>query len=215
MRNERTLFAIGIALVAIASVATAAPQHGLGPAAGQAVGHAAAAGGAAAGGAGAADPLFAMLDTDGDGVISAKELHKAVATIKECDANHDGSITWDEIVAASAAASQMRLGNDSAGVAAGGGFSGENSQAMGRFMQYDKNHDGKVSVEEVPAGMRDWDQNHDGVIDAREVEIAVRKAGDRADAILGRGLGGQPRSGTAGRMPGGNPAAGAGGPKTP
>jgi Ca2+-binding EF-hand superfamily protein len=212
MRSERTLWAIGIALVAIASVATAAPQHGAGQAAGLAAGQAPAAGGVAASGARAADPLFAILDTDGDGVISAKELHKAVAAIKECDANHDGSISWDEIVAASAAVNQMRLGNDSTGVAAGGGIGGENTQAMGRFMQYDKNHDGKVTVDEVPASMRDWDQNHDGVIDAREVEFAVRKMGDRADAILGHGLGGPLRPGTAGHMPGSNPAGGA---KTP
>ena len=50
----------------------------------------------------------------------------------------------------------------------------------------------KVTVDEVPASMRDWDQNHDGVIDARELELAVRQMGDRGNAILGRGLVGGP-----------------------
>ena len=169
MRNERILFAIAIALAVISSVATAAPQkdkpHGTAPGVGQPVSV------GAANGAAAADPLFMMLDTDGDGVISAKELHKAVAAIKEADTDQDGNITWAEIVARSGAiaAAANGQGEITSGMASGGGIGmGGDSQAMGRFMQYDKNHDGKVTVDEVPASMRDWDQNHDGVIDARE-----------------------------------------------
>jgi Ca2+-binding EF-hand superfamily protein len=215
MRNSRLMIAAAIALSAMANVAMAAPKGANPRTTGAAFGQGAAAS-ATNGGAGASDPLFAILDTDGDGAISAKELHKAVAALKELDANHDGSITWEEIVAASGAAHQLQLGqDDSSAGAGGGGFGGGQSQAMGRFMQFDKNHDGKVTVDEVPATMRDMDQNHDGVIDARELEIAARRMGDRANGALSRALGGQPGPGTAGRMPSGNPAGGTGGPKSP
>jgi Ca2+-binding EF-hand superfamily protein len=205
MRNAQCLFAAAIALAVFSNVATAAPQkdktHGAAPGVGSSVGA------GAANGAAATDPLFVMIDADGDGVISAKELHKAVAAIKEADTDKDGNITWAEIVARSGAiaAAANGQGEITSGMASGGGIGmGGDSQAMGRFMQYDKNHDGKVTVDEVPASMRDWDQNHDGVIDAREMEIAVRRMGDRGNAILGRGLvGGQ---NGAGKMPGGNPA---------
>jgi Ca2+-binding EF-hand superfamily protein len=204
MRNAQLLFAAAMALAAISNLAEAAPQkdksRGAGSVAAQATGV------SAANSAAAADPLFMMIDTDGDGVISAKELHKAVAAIKEADTDKDGNITWAEIVARSGAivAAANGQGEITSGMGAGvGGGMGGDSQAMGRFMQYDKNHDGKVTVDEVPASMRDWDQNHDGVIDARELELAVRRMGDRGNAILGRGLvGGQ---NGAGHMPGGNP----------
>jgi hypothetical protein len=92
----------------------------------------------------------------------------------------------------------------------GSGFGNADAQAMGRFMQYDKNHDGKVTVDEVPPAMRDWDINHDGVIDAKELELAVRRMGDRGNAMLGRGLvggqGGAQGQGAGVHMPGGTPA---------
>lgn len=224
MRNAQSIPAVAIALFAMMNVATAAPRssnsHETGAAAGQPAAAGIGAFGAGAGDAGAAapDPLFALLDTDGDGAISAKELHKAVAALKECDANHDGSIAWDEIVAASGAASQMRLGqgNSSTGIgAAGGGLGGEASQSFKRFMQYDKNHDGKLTVDEVPASMRDLDQNGDGVIDAKELQMAVERAGGRMNPGMTRGPGGLQNPGMNGRMPGGNPAGGASGAKSP
>ncbi|HEY4234736.1 MAG TPA: hypothetical protein VGM76_14980, partial [Lacipirellulaceae bacterium] len=98
--------------------------------------------------------------------------------------------------------------------AAGGGIGGEESQPFKRFMQYDKNGDGKLSADELPPQMagllRNADLNHDGFIDARELELAVKQMGDRMKAGM---IGGQ--QGPGGRMPGGNPIGGANGGKGP
>jgi Ca2+-binding EF-hand superfamily protein len=208
MRNRLSMFALAIALAAMVSLATAAPKTGNAHGPGQVPEP-----GAAAAGAGAADPLFALLDTDGDGVISAKELHKAVAVLKELDANHDGSITWEEVVAGSGVAHQLQMGQSDAGIGTtGGGFSGKQSQAVERFMQYDKNHDGKLTPDELPpqalALLRDADLNKDGAIDARELQIAVEKMGDRMKA-------GMAGAGINGHMPGGNPIGATTGAKSP
>jgi Ca2+-binding EF-hand superfamily protein len=217
MRNACSLLAVVIAVLAVANFAAAAPRndkpHGPGPAAGQATGV------GAAGGAAAADPLFAILDTDGDGVISAKELHKAMAALKELDTDKDGNITWAEVVAHSGAVSQPGFGPSDNGAGVGvGGANGEQSQGVKRFMQYDKNHDGKLTPDELPpemsAMLRDADLNHDGAIDPRELKMAVEKMGDRMGAGLSRGLGGPQGPGAKGPFTGGNPN-GAGGAKSP
>jgi Ca2+-binding EF-hand superfamily protein len=201
MRNRLSMFSVAIALLAIANFAAATPKAGNAHGPGQVPEP-----GAAAAGAGASDPLFALLDTDGDGVISAKELHKAVAVLKELDANHDGSITWEEVVAGSGVAHQLQMGQSDAGAGAtGAGLGGKASQAVERFMQYDKNHDGKLTPDELPpqalALLRDADLNKDGAIDARELQIAVEKMGDRMKAgMVGAGLNGH--------LPGGNAAGG-------
>lgn len=213
MRNRLSMFAVAIALCAMASFATAAPKTGNAHSPGQVPEPGAAAAGAGAAGAGAADPLFALLDTDGDGVISAKELHKAVAILKALDTNHDGSITWEEVVAGSGVAHQLQMGQSDAGAGAmGGGFGGKQSQAFEQFMQYDKNHDGKLTPDELPpqalALLRDADLNKDGAIDARELQIAVEKMGDRMKA-------GMAGVGMNGHMPGGNPIGATTGTKSP
>jgi Ca2+-binding EF-hand superfamily protein len=202
MRNRFSIFAVAIALLAIANFAVATPKPGNAHVPGQVPEPS-----AAAAGAGASDPLFALLDTDGDGVISAKELHKAVAVLKELDANHDGSITWEEVVAGSGVAHQLQMGPSDAAAAGatGAGLGGKASQAVERFMQFDKNHDGKLTPDELPpqalALLRDADLNKDGAIDARELEIAVEKMGDRMRAgMAGAGLNGH--------LPGGNAAGG-------
>lgn len=42
-------------------------------------------------------PLWAALDTDKDGEISAEEIEKAAESIAKVDANNDGKITHDEV----------------------------------------------------------------------------------------------------------------------
>jgi Ca2+-binding EF-hand superfamily protein len=221
MRRAFTLYGVSLVAVALASVALAAPHpnnaHGTGAGVGQGANFSAENGG------GASDPLFALLDTDGDGVISAKELKRAIIVLKELDTNKDGSISWEEVLAASKggpAASAVGAGPGDPPQGAGTGFAGggaagggEESQAFKRFMQYDKNGDGKLSADELPPQMagllRNADLNHDGFIDARELEIAVKQMGDRMKAGM---VGGQQGPGMTGRMPGGNPANGGKGP---
>jgi Ca2+-binding EF-hand superfamily protein len=58
---------------------------------------------------------------------------------------------------------------------------------MGHFMQYDSNHDGVLSPNEVPpqarAMLRGADFNNDGVIDAKELQEFARKMGERMKAF--------------------------------
>jgi Ca2+-binding EF-hand superfamily protein len=215
MRNARVVLAGAIVLAAICSAAFAAPHndklHGAG--AGVAFGQGANVG--AVEGVAAADPLFAIIDTDGDGVISAKELHKAVAAIKELDTDKDGNITWAEVVAHSGAVGQAAFGaNEGATGYGAGGANGEHSQALKRFMQYDKNGDGKLTPDELPPQMssmlRDADLNHDGAIDPAELKMAVEKMGGRINAGTARGPGGLHGPGMNGGFPGGNPNGAAG-----
>ena len=42
------------------------------------------------------DPILAAVDTNGDGVISADELHNAAASLKKLDKDGDGKITREE-----------------------------------------------------------------------------------------------------------------------
>jgi Ca2+-binding EF-hand superfamily protein len=202
---------------ALASYAVAAPHpnnvHGAGAAAGQGANF------SAQNGPGASDPLFALLDADGDGVISAKELKRAIVVLKELDTNKDGSISWEEVQAAGIGGPNPNPAGPAAGdppQGAGTGFAGggaaggaEESQPFKRFMQYDKNGDGKLSADELPPQMagllRNADLNHDGFIDARELDMAVKQMGDRMKAGM---VGGQQSPGMMGRMPGGNPANG-------
>ena len=56
------------------------------------------AGRAAVGAIGGGDHvLMRALDTDSDGVISAKELRAAVRSLKKLDVNRDGTLTADEL----------------------------------------------------------------------------------------------------------------------
>lgn len=45
------------------------------------------------------DALFAALDLDGDGVLSAEEIAAAPASLKKLDTNGDGSLTLEEVFA--------------------------------------------------------------------------------------------------------------------
>ena len=165
-----------------------------------------------AGSTGASDPLFAILDADGDGVISAKELKNAIKVLKELDTNKDGMITWEEVLAAGkgnpiASAAGVGVVDQPAGAAsaAAGVMGVEQSPMFKRFMSYDKNGDGKLTPDELPREavvlLKDADLNHDGAIDARELAIAIRQMGERMNAATGRGMVGP----GAGRLPGGNP----------
>lgn len=51
-------------------------------------------------GGGGRDALFAVLDADGDGALSAQELQNAVAALGKLDKNGDGNLTQEELKAA-------------------------------------------------------------------------------------------------------------------
>jgi hypothetical protein len=91
-----------------------------------------------------------------------------------------------------------QLGKGQAGAAGGPNFAGGansgqglgrrgNNEAMGRFFQYDRNGDGRLTADEVPPqamGMlQGGDRNGDGAIDAGEMQAIVAQMGERAKAF--------------------------------
>ncbi len=78
--------------------------------------------------------------------------------------------------------------------AANTAFSGRRNDAMAGFLALDKNHDGKLTPDEVPPQMmgmlRGADLNHDGEIDAAEFAAVAQKMGDRMKAAYAAGLNG-------------------------
>lgn len=113
------------------------------------------------------NPMFEAIDTDGDNVISAKELRKAVAALKRLDADEDGNITLEEA-------------SPRGGPGGPGGFAD-------RIMENDANKDGKLTPDEVPEPLARMltgaDLNADGAIDREELDKAMQTFRDR----FGRG----------------------------
>ena len=163
----------------------------------------------AANGAAAANKLFAALDLDGDGIISKAELRKAIVSLKKLDTDNDGQLTMAECgigtdangnptADANAGANANGVANDptlnGANGAANTAFSGRRNDAMAGFLALDKNHDGKLTPDEVPPQMmgmlRGADLNHDGAIDAAEFAAVAQKMGDRMKAAYAAGLNG-------------------------
>jgi EF hand len=137
-----------------------------------------------------ANALLAIMDTDGDGVVTSIEYSKALKAINKVKKDNKGNRAYNKPADANATAA----GGDPAqvGAAAAGGAAGRGNEATGRLMQYDTNHDGVLSPNEVPpqarAMLQGADLNGDGVIDARELQIFSRKMGEQMRA-LGAGAG--------------------------
>lgn len=106
--------------------------------------------------------MFAVLDSDGDGVISKVELRKAIKALKTLDTDNDGSITLAE----------ASVGG---GPAVSGSPPGEDPR-IARLMANDGNGDGKLTANEVPNEMlpmlQGVDQNNDRAIDRGELQAA-------------------------------------------
>jgi len=119
------------------------------------------------------NPMFDVIDADGDGVITIRELRRAVAALKTLDIDQDGQITREEA-----------SGPGSLGGPAGPGAPVNNlGQAVDRWMTYDQNGDGKLTVEELPPQMVQMlagaDQNNDRGIDRAELTFAMQNAPNR------------------------------------
>jgi len=182
MKRHFFLGIIGAAMVSIALAQPPQPQ-GFGARAPQ---------GANAGQAAAPTPnaLFGIIDADGDGVITKRELRKAVAALKKLDLDSDGNITLEEVNAATTGA---------AGAAAGGPATfggGTNFRGSSGFIpagdprsgpalsQYDRNGDGALTPDEVPPQLRGLvqgsDANNDGRLDPQEVALIQQRMNERA-----------------------------------
>ncbi|HEX5471314.1 MAG TPA: EF-hand domain-containing protein [Lacipirellulaceae bacterium] len=131
-----------------------------------------------------AGAILAAMDTDGDGVVTRIEFGKAMAALRKVHKDAKGNMMVPEKAAAAAAASAdgaQQNGQSGQPVAGDRG-----NAAIARFMQYDRNHDGMLSWDEVPpqarAMLRGADLNGDGKIDAAELQSLNQKMGERMRA---------------------------------
>lgn len=133
-------------------------------------------------------PLMVALDTDKDGVISAKEIENAVAALKTLDKNNDGKLTQNEIRPDFSrdgrpgdAGRDGRPGDAGRGRPGQGGPGG--SISVERLLQNDKNKDGKLTKDELPERMQRAlqfaDTNKDGALDKDELEKLVERIKSR------------------------------------
>lgn len=135
------------------------------------------------------NPLFAALDTNGDGVIDAQEMANAPAALKKLDRNGDGKISEDEV----------RPAFGGRGGPGGPGPASANvDEIVARMLQFDKDGDGKLSKEELPErmiGMMErGDLNKDGFLTRDELVQLARMQAQRGGPGGERG-GERPREG--------------------
>lgn len=105
------------------------------------------------------NPLFDLIDADGDGAITMRELRKAAASLKQLDVDRDGKITKDEAAPGP------------------GGRIGDPTAMVERTLENDKNGDGKLSKDEMPRHLTHLlgtaDTNSDGELDRAELTRAL------------------------------------------
>lgn len=119
------------------------------------------------------NPIFEAIDTDGDGMISKKELRSAIAQIKKLDTDGDGNISLAEASSPGMAGGQL-------GPAAAGGQFGDPNQMIASLMQNDKNGDGKLTADEIPGPMaqqmiQQGDKDGDGALSKDELAAAMQQ----------------------------------------
>jgi Ca2+-binding EF-hand superfamily protein len=127
--------------------------------------------------------LFDLLDTDSNGVLSARELRTAVNILSFADKNGDGTLGGDEIP------QHLRLElvrgvdqpGDARSIAVAASTSTAKSSSSGPlwFRKMDRNGDGDLSPHEFVGpiqAFRKLDVDGDGLIDRQEAEAASPKA---------------------------------------
>ena len=130
-----------------------------------------------------AGAILAVMDTDGDGVVTRIEFGKAMAALHKVHKDPKGNMTVPEKAAEAAkvpAGADGTQQNAQGGQAAAGG---RGDEMMAKFMQFDANHDGVLEPNEVPPNvglmLRNADRNGDHVIDKGELQEYIQSMGDR------------------------------------
>jgi hypothetical protein len=180
MKNKKTL----LALVALSAALTTNTQaqgrgQGRGPDGGF-------------GGPQGGPPVFAALDTNQDGELSASEIKNAVAVLKKLDSDGNGKLTMDEIRPRRGKGGPER-GDSRQNEGRRGGQAGGGKQMADRLMQADANGDNKISKDELPERMERLmgvlDANKDGYITREEAEKAGQGLRNRGGQEQRRGQG--------------------------
>ena len=127
------------------------------------------------------DRVFAALDANHDGEISAAEIRNATSVLGTLDRNHDGRLTLEEISVdpvARETASIFRLDTDFDNRISRAERSTRDGRPLANLLRAaDRNRDGYVTWEELSAEIRSRaDLNHDGVVTWEEMAQA-RKSG--------------------------------------
>jgi Ca2+-binding EF-hand superfamily protein len=149
-------------------------------------------------GGSAPNPLFDLIDADGDGAITTRELRKAAASLKQLDVDKDGKITKDEAAPGP------------------GGRIGDPTAMVERALENDKDGDGKLSKAELPRHLAHLlgaaDANSDGSLDRAELTMALANVHGQPGSVNGGGGAGygSPQGGFGN---GGNFGGGAGDPR--
>jgi Ca2+-binding EF-hand superfamily protein len=135
-------------------------------------------------------------DANGDGRLTIDEVPDHLKPMLQgADANGDNAIDRNELAAVAQNMQNMRNRFGGAGPGGPGGLRGpgrdngpfDPTQMTGRLMQFDRNGDGRLTPDELPAETRNMlqggDQNNDGAIDPAEMQEAIRRMGARARAL--------------------------------
>ena len=126
-------------------------------------------------------------DKNGDGKLTKNELPWRLAQMLDgADTNGDGAIDRAELTAAMEAA-HNRSGGQRGGFGPGqggsGGLGGDPRPGGPNLIQFDHNHDGQLSADEVPVQMRGMlrgaDQDGNGVLDTQELQAFQQRMSER------------------------------------
>lgn len=221
MNIKKSIFAgVAVAFVAVAVMvmpAQAQPPQG-GPPGGGEHGPGGAHGpGGEHGPGGGGHPIIIALDADHNHELSADEISNASKVLKALDKNGDGKLNEEDL---------GRMGPPGGGPPGGGlggrggpgGRPGEGGTDSGsrasdfasRLMAFDKNDNGKIEKDELPARMQsviaNMDTNKDGVLDESELgdmkkQASSNSSAGRGNRRQGRGGAGAERGGRGGGGP--------------